>query len=100
MSEIDEIDITPLDFLEAVYLNPNLPLNTRMRAAIEAAPYRHSKLSVNTNVHYEGKDFAAQLERAIERSRQPVPLLNGPTPELPAEELKQPFVRPNYRRYR
>jgi hypothetical protein len=29
---------TPLDFLEAIYLNEGLPLSTRLRAAIEAAP--------------------------------------------------------------
>jgi len=64
------IEVTPLDFLEAVYLNPNLPLPTRMRAAIEAAPYKHPKLSASANVHYDGT-FAAQLEKAIERSKQP-----------------------------
>jgi hypothetical protein len=31
---------SPLEFLEAVYLNEQLPLTVRMRAAIEAAPYR------------------------------------------------------------
>ena len=36
---------TPLDFLTAVYLNEQLPLSVRMRAAIEAAPYRHPKLT-------------------------------------------------------
>jgi hypothetical protein len=30
-------EVTPLDFLEAVHCNPNLPLTTMMRAAIEAA---------------------------------------------------------------
>jgi len=36
---------TPLDFLKAVYLNEGLPLSVRMKAAIEAAPYVHPKLS-------------------------------------------------------
>jgi hypothetical protein len=70
------IEITPLDFLEAVHCNPNLPLATRLRAAIEAAPYKHPKLSAAAIAHFEGKDFASQLDRAIERSKQPVPMLN------------------------
>ena len=101
MDENDDVEITPLHFLEAVYLNPNLPLNTRMRAAIEAAPYKHPKLSAAAIGHFEGKTFAEALERAIERSKSPIPLLNSPTIEheqLPASELKKPFVRPNYRR--
>lgn len=99
MDEIDDVEITPLDFLEAVYCNPNLPLATRLRAAIEAAPYRHPKLSAAAIGHFEGKTFAEALERAIERSKSPVPMLNGPVEELPASELKKPFVRSNYRRF-
>ena len=102
MEDNSRLQVTPLDFLEAVYLNPDLPLATRMRAAIEAAPYKHPKLSAAANVHFNGGSFAEQLDRAIERSKQPVPLLNGPAPpELPAEELKKPFsnYRNNYRRY-
>jgi hypothetical protein len=98
MAEIDDVEITPLVFLEAVYCNPNLPLTVRMRAAIEAAPYKHPKLSAHAIGHYDGKSFAEQLEKAIERSKQPVPLFNGPTEPLPAEELKKPFVR-NVRRF-
>jgi len=44
-----------------------------------------------------GKSFAEALERAIIRSQSSVPLLNGPAPELPAEELKKPMAR--YRRF-
>jgi hypothetical protein len=45
-----------------------------------------------------GQSFAEALERAIERSKSP-PILNGPVEELPASELKKPFVRSNYRRF-
>jgi hypothetical protein len=93
MDEIDDIEVTPLDFLEAVYCNPNLPLATRLKAAIEAAPYRHPKLSAAAIGHFDGQTFAEALERAIERSKSPVPMLNGPVEELPASELKKPFVR-------
>jgi hypothetical protein len=45
----------------------------------------------------EQQTFAQALERAIERSKSP-PMLNGPVEELPASELKKPFVR-SYRRF-
>jgi len=95
----DEKEITPVDFMEAVYLNPNLPLNTRLRAAIEAAPYRHPKLAVTGHAHFEGKDFASQLERAIARSRGETPTLLSPPKvvEHDPAELKTPNAR--YRRY-
>jgi hypothetical protein len=96
MDETDEI--TPLHFLEAVYCNPNLPLATRLRAAIEAAPYKHAKLSVSAVAHMNKEDFATALDRAIARSQGPL-LLNSTVEELPASELKKPFVRSNYRRY-
>jgi hypothetical protein len=95
-------EITPVDFMEAVYLNPNLPLNTRLRAAIEAAPYRHPKLAVTAHARF---DLAAQLDREIEkciaRSRAPI-ALNAPAviehePPVSADEMKRPFSR--YRRY-
>jgi hypothetical protein len=62
-------EVTPLDFLEAVYCNPNLPLATRLRAAIEASPYKHPKLSATAIATMDGKSFAETLERAIERSK-------------------------------
>jgi len=97
--ENDDNEVTPLEFLEAVYVNPNLPLNTRLRAAIEAAPYRHPKLAVTGHAHFEGKDFASQLERAIARSRGEIPaLLTAPkVVEHDPAELKTPNAR--YRRY-
>src|SRR6516164_4980390 len=98
MDDNNETEVTPLDFLEAVYLNPNLPLNTRLRAAIEAAPYRHPKLAVTAHARF---DFAAALDREIERciarSRQPLPLSAPKTIEHSPEELKAPNAR--YRRY-
>ena len=57
---------TPLEFLTAIYRDENVPLPVRMRAAVEAAPYVHPKLSVSTNLTPE--DFASRLERAIARS--------------------------------
>ena len=59
---------TPLEFLEAVYCNEGLPLHTRLKAAIEAAQYRHPKLGAIATTSMNGNDFASLLERAIERS--------------------------------
>ena len=41
-----------------------------MRAATEAAPYRHAKLTAVALSSMNGEHFAALLERAIQRSRE------------------------------
>ena len=63
---------TPLEFLEAVYLNNDLPLSVRMRAAVECAPYVHPKLTAIATSSMDGDHFAAMLERAIARSQAPL----------------------------
>jgi hypothetical protein len=76
----------------------------QMRVLIEMFPYLRPKLSAVG--HFDGKSFAEQLaaeERAIERSKQPVPMLNAPkTIEheelVSSSDLKKPFQR-NYRRF-
>jgi len=45
-----------------------LPLPVRLRAAIEAAPYEHPKLTAVAVGHLTGEDFYNRLERAIEVS--------------------------------
>jgi hypothetical protein len=59
---------SPLDFLTAIYRDPRQPVNRRMRAAIEAAPFIHPKLAVSANIS-GGEGIASRLELAIERSR-------------------------------
>ena len=59
-------DPTPVEFLRAVYCYEAVPLSVRLRAAIEAAPYVHPKLSATAIL--EAGDLAERLERAIERS--------------------------------
>ena len=86
--------VTPLEFLEAVYSNENLPLTVRMRAAIECLPFENPKVSAVAISHMNGQDFASALERAIERSRGPL-RLNAPVIEHNASELK----KPSYRRF-
>jgi hypothetical protein len=85
---------TSLEFLQAVYRNDQLPLSVRMRAAIEAAPYEHAKLTAMAVGYINGDSFGAQLDRAIERSRRPMLLIEGKAElVVPAEDLKRPFPR-------
>ena len=69
----------------------------QQRMLIEMLPYIAPKLSATANVLLDGKSFAEALDRCIERSKQPVPLLNGPVEPLPRSELQQPMAR--YRRF-
>jgi len=98
---MEDDDITAHRLLQSIYRDEEVALPTRMRAAIESLPYETPKLSATAIATMDGQTFAEALERCIERSKSP-PMLNGPTIEheqLPAEELKKPFVRPNYRRF-
>jgi hypothetical protein len=58
-----------LDFLQACYRNPTLPLSTRMRAAGLALPFELPKLAV-TAVLSNQEDFATILDRRIARARE------------------------------
>jgi hypothetical protein len=48
----------------------------QMRAAIEVLPFEESKLATVGGAHLTGQDFAALLDRAIQRS------LTGPPAKL------------------
>jgi hypothetical protein len=61
-------DIELLEFLMAIYRDHRQPMSRRMRAAIEAAQYRHPKLGAIATTNMNGQDFASLLERAILRS--------------------------------
>ena len=92
------VGTTAKEALRMVYRGEIVLSPQQMRAAIESLPYETPKLSATA--HIVGS-FSDQLEkelRAIERSKGPL-LLNGKVEELPASELKKPFVRSNYRRF-
>jgi hypothetical protein len=103
-------DLTPLDFLKAVYLNEALPLHARLKAATEAAKYMHPRLAVSTQVSME--DFAVVLEEALRRTQKvinsrPVQVLEPPkAPEtsqvgqVTPEDMSKPFAHDTKSRYR
>ncbi len=83
---------SPLEFLRAVYLNNDLPLSVRMRAAIECAPYEHPKLTAIATTTLNGNDFAAMLDRAIARSRNPPPMIeHRPSETVPGVQWSGPI---------
>jgi hypothetical protein len=80
-------DTSPLDFLSAIFRDARQPMHRRLRAAVEAAPYVHPKLSAVAVGHMSGEDFSTQLDRAIARSKavQPPTIDATPTPRaIPA----------------
>jgi hypothetical protein len=61
-------EATSLEFLKAVYCNNDLPLATRMRAAIAALPFENPKLAVSALVNEQ--DFATMLDRRIAKLKE------------------------------
>ena len=62
------------------------------RAAKELLPYETAKSTAVAVGHFDQNSFAAALERAIERSKQPPPPAALPAPQHPASEVRGPFV--------
>jgi hypothetical protein len=95
---LDEIEDGPegkssLELLQTIYRDRTLPLNVRVRCAVEALPFENPKLSATAVSHMDQNSFAAALERAIERSKKPLPLPAPTIEPLPAEVLKRPMSR-------
>jgi hypothetical protein len=66
MDEPETSPVTSLEFLRAIYRNPQQPIQRRMRAAIAALPFESPKLAVTVGVN-GSQHFAARLEAAIAR---------------------------------
>jgi hypothetical protein len=98
--EQELLNISAHEYLRSLYQDPNQSPSLRLRAAIKAIEVETPKVSATANIHFDGQTFAEALERCIERSKSP-PMLNPPTEQLPAEEMKKPFsnYRNNYRRF-
>jgi hypothetical protein len=66
-AEIEKLrKLTPLQFLCAVWQDPDLPMHTRLRAAAEACKYSAPQLKAVAHVK-PNADFAAALDRARDR---------------------------------
>ena len=65
---------------------------SQFRAAKELLPYENAKSTAVAVGHFDQNSFAAALERAIERSKQPPPPAALPAPQHPASEVRGPFV--------
>jgi hypothetical protein len=88
-------EIDPLNFLKAVYMNADLPLSVRMRAAIELLPFTHPKLAVTALVNEQ--DFATLLDRRLKR----IEAMNGKPQTIDQTiEAKPPLPRLADRRFR
>jgi len=92
---------TSLQLLQTVYRDRKQPLNVRVRCAVEALQHEYPKVSAIAVSHMNGQDFASALERAIIRSKSPLPLPAPKTiehePPVSPAEMKKPFSR--FRRY-
>ena len=98
--------VDPRTFLEEVYMNVELPLTTRMRAAIELLPFVHPKLAVTAQV--TENDIAMILDKriahyqALQRangSKQIEAKVEAEAVEVEPVEVKPPTPSSQYRVY-
>jgi hypothetical protein len=87
-------EIDPLTFLKGIYMNDELPLSVRMRAAVEVLPFIHPKLAVTAQV--TENDLAVLLDRRIKKFQEMKLIEHAPQ----AVEVKSPLPRVPDRRYR
>jgi hypothetical protein len=82
VAEPDDVgaEATPLQFFQAVYRNPALPLSTRIRASIAAAQYCHPKISVIASPG-DPRNIADRLEFLIRQQRKPNLIEARPQPD-------------------
>src|SRR6516165_10825817 len=97
LAELEEEPVVPegetsLQLLQAIYKN-----RKRVRCAVEALAHEYPRVSAVQVSHMNGQDFASALERAIERSKKPLPLPAPKTIEHSPQEMKGPMTR--YRRW-
>jgi hypothetical protein len=108
LAELEEEPVTlegetSLQLLQAIYRDKKQPLNVRVRCAVEALAHEYPRVSAVQVSHMNGNDFASALERAIQRSKGPLPLPapktieHNPPSVIDRAEMTKPFAR--YRRY-
>jgi hypothetical protein len=88
---------TSLKFLQTIYRSSAVPLTTRMRAAIAAIQFEHPKLAVTATID-GNNDFAAQLDRAIDRSRRVMieakPMISVSSDDVSSDDVSSNTTRP------
>jgi hypothetical protein len=102
LAMIDDVAVLPKSttarqFMQMVMRGEIEPTPRQMTAAKALIEYEEPRLSAVAVGHFEGKDFASQLERAILRSKAPYvprPALLAPPEQHSADELKKPFTLP------
>jgi len=83
-----------LEGLQAVYRNPRLPLQMRIRAMIAALPFETPKLAVTATV--SENDFATLLDRRLKRIEEMKAKAIEATPQV---EVKPALPDRRYRRF-
>jgi hypothetical protein len=67
----EEIELAPdegeLEFWDKIMRSVRQPMARRMKAAELRAQYRHPRIGVIATANMTGDDFAAMLDRAIQR---------------------------------
>jgi hypothetical protein len=85
-----------LEFLQEVYCNDQLPLVTRMRAAIAALPFESPKLAVTAMVSEQ--DFATLLDQRLKRIEEMRAKEIEETPQVEAKSALPQLADRRYRR--
>ncbi len=89
---INSEETDALSYLQSVYRNPMEPTSVRMRAAAFAIQFESPKLAASAISSMDGEDFAAMLERAIARSRNPPPMIeHRPSETVPGVQWSGPI---------
>ena len=74
-----------LEFLQAVYMDDELPLLTRVRVAVACLPYEVPKLAVTAVVSEQ--DFATVLDRRLKRIEEMKAKAIEATPVIDGEKV-------------
>jgi hypothetical protein len=93
---------TAHELLKIIYQCPDLPLHTRMRAAMACLPFENAKLGITYQA--TATDFASMLDARIKRHQAKLIEYQRPSDETrceqPAVTIQTPMPRPSGRGFR